>query len=43
MRPTVCSTTATGEPALPLIGVDTFWPKDYDGEFVTEIKLIRST
>ena len=29
--------------SLPLIGVNTFLPKDHGGEIVTEIELIRST
>jgi methylmalonyl-CoA mutase len=29
--------------SLPLIGVNTFLPKDHAGEIVTEIELIRST
>ena len=29
--------------SLPLIGVDTFLPKDHGGEIATEIELIRST
>jgi methylmalonyl-CoA mutase len=29
--------------SLPLIGVNTFLPKDHGGEIATEIELIRST
>jgi len=29
--------------SLPLIGVNTFLPKDHGGDIVTEIELIRST
>lgn len=29
--------------SLPLIGVNTFLPKEYAGEIETEIELIRST
>src|SRR5690606_41282263 len=39
----VCSEQNTHDASLPLIGVNTFLPKELGGEAATEIELIRST
>ncbi|MBX9402692.1 hypothetical protein K4L06_15390 [Lysobacter sp. BMK333-48F3] len=43
VRASAVCVRAVRDGSLPLVGVNTFLPKDHGGDIVTEIELIRST